>query len=197
MAAKKSNTVTLIAMLALTLGMLLLAYASVPLYQMFCRVTGYGGTTKVVPKHSDRIVDRTVRIRFNSDADPLMRWHFKPLQEEMTLKLGETGIAFFTVTNLNPRSLVGVATYNVTPLKVGNYFNKIECFCFTDQIVAPGQERIMPVTFFISPDLAEDSAMSDIDTITLSYTFFKSNHQVSKEGDLLTSRALHKGNFYK
>jgi cytochrome c oxidase assembly protein subunit 11 len=192
-----AKTKTAASVLAIILGMIMLAYASVPLYKIFCQVTGFGGTPGLAIDLPTKVLDREITVRFNADVDKKLRWEFQPLQTDLTLRIGEVGVAFFVVRNLTHLPLVGMATYNVTPLKVGNHFNKVECFCFTDQIVAAGQERVMPVTFFISPDLADDSLLNDIKTVTLSYTFFPSEHQVSKYTGFSKTRALHRGEFYQ
>jgi cytochrome c oxidase assembly protein subunit 11 len=153
--------------------MVLLTIASVPLYQMFCAATGYGGTPKIAVNNTT-MIDRVVTIRFNADVDPKLPWKFLPAQKEIKLHLGETGVAYYNVENHLPKSLVGIATYNVTPLKAGQYFNKVECFCFTDQLVTAGESKNMPVTFFIDPKMDKDRHLKDLDTITLSYTFFPS-----------------------
>jgi cytochrome c oxidase assembly protein subunit 11 len=170
----RKNKKFLFSLLLLFSGMVMLTFASVPLYQIFCKVTGYGGTTQTAILPSTVVLDREINIRFNSDVDPNLPWAFKPQQLELKLHIGETGVAYYKVQNLTNEPLVGIATYNVTPLKAGKYFNKIECFCFTDQYIAPGETKNMPVTFFISPDLDRDRHMKEIETITLSYTFFSS-----------------------
>lgn len=170
----RKNKKLLLSLLFLFSGMVMLTFASVPLYKIFCTVTGYGGTTQTAVLPSTEVLDREINIRFNADVDPTLPWAFKPEQLELKLHIGETGVAYYKVQNLTNEPLVGIATYNVTPLKVGKYFNKIECFCFADQYIAPGETKNMPVTFFISPDLDRDRHMKEIDTITLSYTFFSS-----------------------
>lgn len=170
----RKNKKFLLSLLLLFSGMVMLTYASVPLYKIFCQVTGFGGTTQTAVLPSAVVLDREINVRFNSDIDPNLAWAFKPQQLELKLHIGETGVAYYKVQNLTNEPLVGIATYNVTPLKAGKYFTKIECFCFTDQYIAPGETKNMPVTFFISPDLDRDRHMKEIETITLSYTFFQS-----------------------
>ena len=170
----KRNKNFLISLTCLFAGMVMLTFASVPLYQIFCKVTGYGGTTQEAYAPSSVVLERSVNIRFNADVDSQLAWVFNPQQLELKLHIGETGVAYYKVQNRTKDPLVGIATYNVTPQKAGKYFNKIECFCFTDQYIAPGETKNMPVTFFISPDLDEDRHMKDLETITLSYTFYPS-----------------------
>ncbi|WP_421782842.1 cytochrome c oxidase assembly protein [Kiloniella litopenaei] len=157
-------------------GMVALAFASVPLYRLFCQVTGYGGTTQVseVGATDDLVVtDRDVTIRFDSSVNGDLPWYFKPAQRAVDLKVGEEGIAFYRAKNTSDDKVKGVATFNVTPLKAGQYFVKVECFCFSEQTLLPGQEVDMPVTFYVDPEIENDPNLSDVKTITLSYTFFR------------------------
>jgi cytochrome c oxidase assembly protein subunit 11 len=158
-------------------GMGGLAYASVPLYEIFCRVTGYGGTTQVAKSESRSVIDRVVRVRFDSNVNPALAWNFEPTQRSMELKVGENALAFYRAENQGDEVIVGTATFNVTPDKAGLYFNKIECFCFTEQVLKPGQSVDMPVTFFIDPAMNEDPNLEDVTSITLSYTFFYAEDQ--------------------
>ncbi len=152
--------------------MLGMAFASVPLYRIFCQKTGYGGTPQVAVQLPDRILDRKITVRFNANTDPKLPWTFKPLQNSVTVRLGEQGFALYRVKNNSKDYITGMATYNVTPDKAGPYFNKIECFCFIEQRLAPGQEMDMPLLFFVHPDLNDAENLKEVDTITLSYTFF-------------------------
>jgi cytochrome c oxidase assembly protein subunit 11 len=149
-----------------------LAYAAVPLYRIFCQVTGYGGTTQAADAGSDVVLDRMVTIRFDANTTRGMAWHFQAQQRQMTLKIGETGLAFYTASNPTTRAITGTATFNVTPPQAGAYFNKIECFCFTEQTLKPGESVSMPVVFFVDPKVRKDEATKTIDEITLSYTFY-------------------------
>lgn len=149
-----------------------LAFASVPLYRIFCQKTGYGGTPQIVYQNATKVSDRLIKIRFNATVQKDLPWKFKPLQNEVTVYAGETGLAFYQVENTSDRPLVGIATYNVTPDKAGLYFNKIECFCFDEQTLPPGQVIDMPVQFFIDPEIDQDPNLKDVTTVTLSYTFF-------------------------
>ena len=152
-------------------GMVGMAYAAVPLYAMFCQVTGYGGTTQRVTQYSDRVLDRKITVRFDANVSGLP-WEFKPVAREMTMKIGETAQAHYTATNLFDTPAAGRATYNVTPEIAGSYFNKVECFCFTDTTLKPGETLDMPVVFYVDPAIADVPELKDITTITLSYTFF-------------------------
>lgn len=149
-----------------------MSYAAVPLYELFCKVTGYGGTTQIAETESDQILDRDITIRFDANVAGGLPWKFKPVQRQVTLKVGETGEAAYGFTNVGDVTNVGTSTFNVTPLSAGVYFNKLECFCFTEQQLASGENVEMPVVFFIDPAIAEDPELDLVNTITLSYTFF-------------------------
>lgn len=158
-------------------GMLGMAYASVPLYEIFCRVTGFGGTTQVATGDADRVLDRTMTVRFDSNVNQELPWKFAPAQRSMPVRVGETNLAFYRATNTGRETLVGTATFNVTPDKAGRYFDKIACFCFTEQVLKPGETVDMPVSFFLDPALADDAKMDGVTTVTLSYTFFRAQDQ--------------------
>ena len=154
-------------------GMIGMSYAAVPLYNIFCSVTGYGGTTQVAYAAPSQILDRQVTVRFDANVANRMPWDFKPVDTTMDVRVGETAIAFYRATNHSDRAVTGTASFNVSPPKAGSYFSKIECFCFTEQILGPGESIEMPVTFFVDPDMAEDKNLDNVETITLSYTFFE------------------------
>ncbi len=156
-----------------TAGMVGFAYASAPLYDLFCRTTGFGGTPVAAQSGDRPILDRTVKVRFDSNVDTSLPWKFQPLQREVTVRLGEEYLAYYRVTNLSQRPAVGTSTYNVTPETAGGWFNKLQCFCFTEQLLLPGQSVDMPVIFFVDPELDKDRRYDNIRTITLSYTFFE------------------------
>ena len=157
---------------ALVAGMLALSFAADPLYDTFCRVTGFGGTTRVAEAAPDRVVDRSVEVRFDANtADVPIR--FRPLQTSHEIRLGEHGLAFYEATNTSDSPVSLIASYNVTPHKAGPYFNKLECFCFEERIIGPGETKKLPVVFFVSPDLDDRRLLEDVSTITLSYTFFR------------------------
>jgi len=170
--ASRARRVVLICV-GVVVGMVGLAYASVPLYDLFCRVTGYGGTTGQSEVESHVILDREMTIRFDSNVASGLNWEFKPVQGPVTLKVGETGLAFYRATNLSDHAITGTATFNVTPQKAGAYFMKIDCFCFTEQRIEPGQSIDMPVTFYVDPEIEQEEYLDDVETITLSYTFFE------------------------
>jgi cytochrome c oxidase assembly protein subunit 11 len=171
------NIRTLVVLGVFVAGMGGLAYASVPLYEIFCRVTGYGGTTQVAAIESDQVIDRVMKIRFDSNVNPALGWAFDPVLKSMELRVGENALAFYQAENQSDETIVGTATFNVTPDKAGLFFNKVDCFCFTEQVLKPGQKVDMPVTFFIDPSIVEDPNLDDVTTITLSYTFFRSQDQ--------------------
>ena len=159
--------------LGLVVGMAGLAYAAVPLYQIFCQVTGYGGTTQRSELLADvKVLDRSVTVRFDANTSRDLNWEFAPVERQVSVKLGEQKQIAFVARNLSDKPVTGTATFNVTPQHVGAYFNKIECFCFTETTLQPGEKIDMPVIFFIDPDLDEEEAMRNLETITLSYTFF-------------------------
>lgn len=150
-----------------------LSFASVPLYQLFCQVTGYGGTPQISANATpSKASERTITVRFDSNTNPDLPWRFKPVQKEMTVRLGEEALAFYEAESLSDVKSIGQATYNVTPFKVGVYFNKIDCFCFDEQVLMPGQTVSMPVQFFVDPEIFDDPNTQEVKTITLSYTFF-------------------------
>ncbi len=167
------NRRVVVAALGFATAMVGLAYASAPLYDLFCRVTGFAGTTQVAVAAPGRVLAREVTVRFDANRDGNLPWKFEPLQVSVTAKLGEEKLVFYRATNLSSRPIVGTATYNVTPDLAGSWFNKIQCFCFTEQLLMPGQSIDMPVTFFVDPDMANDRKYDRVSTITLSYTFFE------------------------
>lgn len=167
-----SNNRILIIAAAIALGMLGLAFASKPLYDTFCRVTGFGGTTQIAEAAPENITDRALTIRFDANVidAPVL---FRPLQTKMEVNLGEHGLAFYEVTNTSKEDISLMASYNVTPHKAGLYYNKLECFCFTERIVKAGETKKLPVVFFVDPEMDNESNMDDVRTITLSYTFYQ------------------------
>jgi len=171
MQQRQHRTVALL-LAGLVVGMIGLAYASVPLYEIFCRVTGYGGTTNTADAAPATVIDRQMTIRFDSNINSDLAWEFKPVQVSQEIKVGESGLAFFQARNLTNETLVGTATYNVTPQAAGYYFNKIDCFCFTEQVLRPGEVVDMPVTYFVDPEIEDDKNLDHVTTITLSYTFY-------------------------
>ncbi len=170
--ADTRNRWVLLSCVGIVLGMTALSFAAVPLYDAFCRVTGYGGTTQVAAAPSATVVDRVMRIRFDASMNSSLPWRFEPVQRELTMKIGESAVAFYRATNLAATANAGTATFNVTPQKAGVYFAKIDCFCFSEQRLEPGQSVDMPVTFFVDPEIIKDRNLDEVKTITLSYTFY-------------------------
>ena len=167
----KRNQAVAASLVVVVVGMVGLAFASVPLYRLFCQVTGYGGTPQRADAGADRTLDREVVVRFDGNIGGLP-WNFQPETQQMTLKLGETAVVNFIAENTSAADSIGTATFNVQPDTAGIYFNKIECFCFTEQKLKSGERAELPVQFFVSPDMADDRELNGIRTITLSYTFF-------------------------
>ncbi|KAF9928806.1 Cytochrome c oxidase assembly protein cox11, mitochondrial [Linnemannia zychae] len=176
---KAKNTDMLYYTVSILVGTLGLSYAAVPLYRMFCSATGLGGTPQVgetkfsperlVPKENHR----RIKVRFNADTSTSLQWSFQPQQRQVSVLPGETSLAFYTAKNKSQEDVIGIATYNVAPSKVAPHFNKIQCFCFEEQKLHAGESVDMPIFFFIDPEFADDPDMADVDTVTLSYTFFK------------------------
>lgn len=154
------------------IGMGAMAFAAVPLYEMFCKVTGYGGTTQRVEQASDVILDKTIKVRFDANVGPGLPWTFEPVEREVELKIGETVQILYKARNNASKATTGQATFNVTPQAAGAYFNKVQCFCFTETTLKPGEELEMPVVFFVDPEIVKPVETKGIHTITLSYTFF-------------------------
>jgi cytochrome c oxidase assembly protein subunit 11 len=152
--------------------MVAMAYASVPLYNWFCRATGFGGTTQVAKAAPGRVLDRRITVRFDANVTGGLPWKFEPVEQSIDVRLGEVVTVLYRVTNESARETVGQASYNVTPPTTGSYFTKINCFCFTEQRLAAGERREMPVVFYVDPALADDSEQNDLNTITLSYTMY-------------------------
>ena len=171
---QKRNTKILFALCLVVLSMATLSYASVPLYDLFCRVTGFGGTTQVAERASETIISgHDVKVRFNAHTNPELEWLFLPVTDTVKLAPGEQVKAVFRATNLSEETLTGTATFNVTPQKAGPYFMKMECFCFTEQLLLPGESVDMPVVFYLDTAIASDKNTKDVNEVVLSYTFFK------------------------
>jgi cytochrome c oxidase assembly protein subunit 11 len=173
----RRNRLTLAFLIGIPLTMIGLSFAAVPLYSVFCKVTGFGGTTQRAAQGAGTVLDRTIVIRFNTDVNAELPWDFKPNQRSITLKVGETGMATFHAHNYGATPIVGTAVYNVTPDKAGLYFDKIQCFCFTQQVLKPQESADLPVAFFVDPAIAKDRNLDDVRVITLSYTFYKAQSQ--------------------
>lgn len=170
----KSLRTTLIACVSVVVAMVGLAYASVPLYRLFCQVTGFGGTTQRAYEASDTVLDRFVTVRFDTNIAPGLKWRFTPEQPVMKVKIGETATGFFKITNLASEPVTARASYNVEPALVGSYFNKLQCFCFEDLTLKAGESLDIPVVFFVDPEVAKQRELDSMTEITLSYTFFAS-----------------------
>jgi cytochrome c oxidase assembly protein subunit 11 len=167
-------------MVAIVGGMLGLAYAAVPLYQAFCKATGFAGTPLVAQEGERPVIARTVEVRFDTNTDANLPWRFQPVERSVKVHLGEEKLVFFRATNRSQRPIVGTATYNVTPERTAGWFNKIQCFCFTEQLLQPGQSVDMPVLFFVDADMDKDRRYDDVHTITLSYTFYEAKTERAK-----------------
>lgn len=168
----KKNQKTALVISGVVAGMVALSFAAVPAYRAFCQVTGWGGTTQRAAAGADRTLSRQITVRFDATVNQGLAWRFKPAQVSQTLHIGETGLAFFEAENLTDRVVTGRAAFNVSPAKAGVYFKKIQCFCFTEQTLQPGEKVSMPVTYFVDPELADDKNLDEVQTITLAYTFF-------------------------
>lgn len=186
---KKSQT-TLMYLVAVVIAMVGCSYAAVPLYRKFCQATGYGGTVrrretveeKIARHEQDKMTTtRQIVVQFNADIADGMPWKFTPTQREVRVKPGQSTLAFFTAENLSSKPITGVSTYNVTPMKAGAYFNKIQCFCFEEQRLLPGEKIDMPVFFYIDPEFATDPKMDNVNNLILSYTFFKVEDEEAEE----------------
>jgi cytochrome c oxidase assembly protein subunit 11 len=193
---EKKNRDMLYYLLAITAGTVGMSYASVPLYRAFCRATGFGGTTqrrtiedKIEQRSKldraviDKAEKRKVEITFNADVAEGLPWSFVPTQKKVFVKPGETCLAFYTCENKHSQPITGVATYNVQPGKAGQYFNKIQCFCFEEQRLRANEKVDMPVFFYLDPEFASDPAMNDVSSLVLSYTFFQSDDFEGDEYD--------------
>ncbi|GAA6187712.1 cytochrome c oxidase assembly protein [Litorivita sp. NS0012-18] len=162
---------TVVKLVGVVLVMGALSWASVPFYSWFCAVTGFGGVTNTAETGSDVILDQTIKVRFDASKERGMPWQFTPVQREMEIRIGETGLAFYEAYNPTDRPVAGQANYNVAPYAAGSFFTKIDCFCFTEQVLEPGERVQMPVTFYVDPEIVTDREGKFVHTITLSYTF--------------------------
>jgi len=168
-----NNRKTVLQLAGVVVFMGAMAWAAVPFYDWFCRVTGFGGTTNTAEAGSDVILDRTIKIKFDASLERDMPWTFKPVEHEVEIRIGETGLAFYEAHNPTDEPIAGSASYNVAPFNAGAYFTKIDCFCFEEQILMPGETVLMPVTFFVDPDFVKDEEATWNSHITLSYTFYQ------------------------
>ncbi len=169
---RRKNLSLAINLAAIVAGMALLAYASVPLYRLFCAVTGYGGTTQTATVARANVSDQSITVRFNADISPELNWKFAPGEKRNLIKIGEAALTYYVAENMENHDVKGHATYNVVPHKAGQYFVKVACFCFEEQTLNARQKVNMPVSYYIDPAILDDPEMKDVQTITLSYTFF-------------------------
>jgi len=169
------KTRTVLAAVGTVLFMGAMSYAAVPLYDWFCRVTGYGGETNRAEAEADRMLERTIKVRFDASRERGMPWEFRPMETEMEIRIGETGLAFYEAYNPTDRPVAGTASYNVAPYSAGNFFTKIDCFCFEMQVLEPGERVEMPVTFYVDPEIVEHREAKYVHTVTLSYTFHETD----------------------
>jgi cytochrome c oxidase assembly protein subunit 11 len=176
---KTGRRIVALSLATLVAGMIGMSFASVPLYRLFCQVTGYGGVPQRADKAPGEVLDRTIKIRFDGNVDGSLPWTFAPVQQTMDVKIGETALAFFKASNNSSTPVTGRAIFNVSPELAGRYFTKIECFCFKQQTLEAGQAVEMPVTFFVDPKIVDDDDTKNITEITLSYTFYRSNEPPS------------------
>ena len=172
MARKRNINIQVVYLVFFVLFMLGLSYASVPLYKLFCQVTGYAGTPKISKEENVHVTNKIVNVRLDSSIQKPSPLVFKPISKKVTTKVGENKLVFYKAKNLSEVPVTGTATFNVTPLTAGQYFNKVECFCFEEQVFKPGEEVEMPVSFFIDPEIINDKSMKSIDELTLSYTMY-------------------------
>tara|TARA_B100000700_G_scaffold254567_1_gene286884 strand:- start:178 stop:741 length:564 start_codon:yes stop_codon:yes gene_type:complete len=170
MNSKRKTSIYLVSLVAF---MAAASFLAVPFYSWFCKVTGYGGTPQVAMLSSEQTLDEQITVRFDGSLDNKLSWKFKPLQHQIKINIGETGLAFFEAYNPTNRPIAGQASYNVVPYSAGSYFNKIECFCFQEQVLMPGEKVEMPVSFFIDPEIRDDLEAKFVKSITLSYTFYE------------------------
>jgi cytochrome c oxidase assembly protein subunit 11 len=171
-AMARSHRTIAVSCIAVVVAMVGLSYAAVPLYRLYCQATGYAGTTQRAALPSSRVVDHILTVHFDANVDQALPWKFEPLQRKIEVKVGENTLAFYRATNTSDRPVTGMAVFNVAPEAVGIHFNKIECFCFTEQRLEPGQSLDMPVSFYIDPAFVEDEDTKDLPELTLSYTFY-------------------------
>lgn len=171
MTVERARRVTALQLLGVVVLMGSLSFAAVPFYDWFCRVTGYGGTTTTAAAPSERVLERTIKVRFDASVDRDMPWTFRPMQREIEVRLGETALVFYEAVNPTDRPVAGTASFNVAPYSAGSYFAKIACFCFEMQVLQPGERVEMPVTFYVDPEILQDREAKGLHTITLSYTF--------------------------
>ena len=170
---KPNNKRTIVPLVGIVLLMGLLSFASVPMYDWFCRVTGYGGTPNTAEANNSNVLKNTIKVRFDASLERNMPWNFEPLQYELEINVGDSGIAFYEAFNPTDRPVAGQASFNVVPFSAGQYFTKVECFCFVEQVLQPGEKVTMPVSFYIDPEIVNDREAKFVNSVTLSYTFYE------------------------
>lgn len=175
--APKKQSRTAFALVGVACAMLTLGFASKPLYDTFCRITGYGGTTGQAVENTSEVIDRMIEVSFDTNVSKELLWDFKPDVPSMTVQVGQSNVAYYKVTNRADRPVTGIATFNVAPIKAAPYFIKTECFCFTEQTLQPGQTVDFPVIFYVDSLIAEEKRNDDVRQVTLSYTFFETKNQ--------------------
>ena len=170
---KPNNKRTIVPLVGMVFLMGLLSFASVPMYDWFCRVTGYGGTPNTAETNNSKVLENTIKVRFDASLERNMPWNFEPLQYELEINVGDSGIAFYEAFNPTDRPVAGQASFNVVPFSAGQYFTKVECFCFVEQVLKPGEKVTMPVSFYIDPEIVNDREAKFVNSVTLSYTFYE------------------------
>jgi cytochrome c oxidase assembly protein subunit 11 len=180
--AQRCDRTVVVACIAMVAAMAGLSYAAVPLYRLYCQATGYQGTTQRAAKPSDTVLDRTVTIRFDANVSPDLPWKFEPLQRRLDVKIGENTLALYRATNTSDKPVTGTAVFNVAPESAGLHFIKVQCFCFTEQRLEPGQTADMAVSFYVDPNWTEDDDTKDVSELTLSYTFYPVQKPQEKTG---------------
>lgn len=178
---RRKNKIVAFGVATVVVCMIGLSFAAVPLYDLFCRVTGFGGTTQVSETLPDQVLEREITVKFYADTARNMPWHFAPQQRQVITNIGAKNLIAYTAINKSDTPVTGTAIYNVTPLKVGKYFHKVQCFCFGEQVLRPGEKVNMPVMFYVDPALADDKSMDDISVITLSYTFYRAETEALED----------------
>ena len=170
---KPNNKRTIVPLVGMVFLMGLLSFASVPMYDWFCRVTGYGGTPNTAETNNSKVLENTIKVRFDASLERNMPWNFEPLQYELEINVGDSGIAFYEAFNPTDRPVAGQASFNVVPFSAGQYVTKVECFCFVEQVLQPGEKVTMPVSFYIDPEIVNDREAKFVNSVTLSYTFYE------------------------
>ena len=170
---KPNNKRIIVPLVGMVFLMGLLSFASVPMYDWFCRVTGYGGTPNTADANNSKVLENTIKVRFDASLERNMPWNFEPLQYELEINVGDSGIAFYEAFNPTDRPVAGQASFNVVPFSAGQYFTKVECFCFVEQVLQPGEKVTMPVSFYIDPEIVNDREAKFVNSVTLSYTFYE------------------------